>query len=321
MHDGVIILDDHDSILYLNQAAEGLLGKGADASYQKRLSEVMRSFPARLLAEERAAFSEKGEAHELVKGRYFEIQCSPIRDPSEGILGKLVILRGLTEQRKAEREALQANLKLDLLSSITRHDVLNQLTVIEGHLALVRLRTEDKEILYHIDASLGAKRVIERQISFFRDYQGMRNQARTWQDVETAFMEAGRSLVGDGVRLSADAGRVELLADPLLTKVLYNLIDNSLAHGERVSSISLSAEWDGDGLRLLYEDDGVGVPTEHKEKIFERGFGKKTGFGMFLSKEILAISGMSIVEDRELGRGARFVISVPPGHYRFPLAS
>jgi signal transduction histidine kinase len=64
------------------------------------------------------------------------------------------------------------------------------------------------------------------------------------------------------------------------------------------------------------EDDGNGVVAKEKEKIFERGFGKNTGFGLALSREILAITGITITENGEPGKGARFEMLVPEGAYR-----
>ncbi|WP_054848640.1 ATP-binding protein [Methanoculleus chikugoensis] len=73
------------------------------------------------------------------------------------------------------------------------------------------------------------------------------------------------------------------------------------------------------GISLVYEDDGIGIPYEVKENLFKRGFGRQTGFGLFLSREILAITDLSIRETGEPGKGARFEIGgVPPGgFYRF----
>jgi signal transduction histidine kinase len=64
------------------------------------------------------------------------------------------------------------------------------------------------------------------------------------------------------------------------------------------------------------EDDGDGIIAEEKEKIFERGFGKNTGLGLALSREILAITGITITETGEPGKGARFEIAVPKGMWR-----
>ncbi len=66
----------------------------------------------------------------------------------------------------------------------------------------------------------------------------------------------------------------------------------------------------------MCEDDGEGVPADEKEKIFERGFGKNTGLGLFISREILDITGITIRETGVPGKGARFEMAVPKGTYR-----
>ena len=68
---------------------------------------------------------------------------------------------------------------------------------------------------------------------------------------------------------------------------------------------------------IRIEDDGIGIPVHDKELIFERGFGKNTGLGLFLSREILSITNISIREVGEFQHGARFEINVPQGVYRF----
>jgi len=68
---------------------------------------------------------------------------------------------------------------------------------------------------------------------------------------------------------------------------------------------------------VIYKDNGEGIPVEYKEAIFERKFFKHTGFGLFLSRTILGITGMKIRETGEPGKGAKFEIIVPMGAYRF----
>ena len=99
-------------------------------------------------------------------------------------------------------------------------------------------------------------------------------------------------------------------------QVFCNLIDNSLRHGERVSEIRLSIKKEDPDLLLIYEDNGTGVVPEEKEKIFLKGFGKHTGLGMFLIKEILSITGLTIRENGIYLQGARFEIRVPAGKFR-----
>jgi len=89
-------------------------------------------------------------------------------------------------------------------------------------------------------------------------------------------------------------------------------------HGEQVTRIKMSAEQRGDAMLFVYEDDGVGISEEDKKRLFEKGFGKNTGFGLFLSREILAITGITITETGTPGKGVRFEILVPPGAWRRP---
>jgi signal transduction histidine kinase len=119
------------------------------------------------------------------------------------------------------------------------------------------------------------------------------------------------------VSLTLRTNGIEVYADPLLEKVFENLADNSLRHGERVRQITISTQSREDGgIALVYEDDGIGIRDEDKERVFVKGFGKNTGLGMFLSREILAITDFSILENGTFGNGVRFEILIPPGKHR-----
>lgn len=93
-------------------------------------------------------------------------------------------------------------------------------------------------------------------------------------------------------------------------------MDNALRYGRTITTIRFSAEPRGDYLTILCEDDGVGIPPKDKERIFERVFGQTSGLGRALSEEILAITGITICETGEPGKGARFEIHVPNGAFR-----
>jgi signal transduction histidine kinase len=98
--------------------------------------------------------------------------------------------------------------------------------------------------------------------------------------------------------------------------VFYNLLDNTFRHGGGVTRISLSCRESKDGLEIFVQDNGCGVAHVDKPLIFNQTFGRNTGLGLFLTREILSITGISIAEDGEPGKGARFVITVPKGAYR-----
>jgi signal transduction histidine kinase len=119
------------------------------------------------------------------------------------------------------------------------------------------------------------------------------------------------------IRVDAEGTDLELFADPLLVKVFYNLIDNALRYGgEKMTSIHLVSRKDHEHLIITIEDDSNGIRAEDKPHLFTKGFGTHTGLGLFLSREILSITGITITENGEPGKGARFEITVPKGAWR-----
>jgi PAS domain S-box-containing protein len=224
----------------------------------------------------------------------------------------------ITERRRAEDALKRANDKLSLLNSITRHDILNQLVVVQGYTDLLKskdVKRQFTEYVVRIEKSLGT---IKRQVEFTRDYQTMGVKEPLWQDLHSVFKRASVGLDLTGLDVYMDGNDWEVFADPMFEKVFYNLLDNSLRHGGQVTRLSLEAgELDGH-LTLSYADDGTGIPQGDKERIFEMGFGKHTGLGLFLVKAILEITQCSIDEEGGENEGARFVIRVPPDCYRRP---
>ena len=210
-----------------------------------------------------------------------------------------------------------ANDKLNLLSSITRHDILNQLTAFGAYLELIKSNISDKKILDYITKEETISETIKAQILFTKDYQELGVLSPQWHDVKKTILTATATLPLPPHTLSVTFDNLEIYADPLLEKVFYNLVENSLRHGGALTRVTFSCTHPGpDGLTLIYEDNGVGVPFQYKEAIFNRQYFKHTGFGLFLSREILSMSGLSIRETGKPGKGARFEISVPEGKFR-----
>lgn len=118
------------------------------------------------------------------------------------------------------------------------------------------------------------------------------------------------------IGLSADLPSVEVFADPILEKVFYNLLENAVRHGQKVTAITVSAREIPEGLVICWEDNGVGIPAHEKERIFQRDYGKHTGLGLFLAREICSVTGITLTETGDPGKGARFELLVPAGSYR-----
>jgi signal transduction histidine kinase len=251
----------------------------------------------------------------FTNGRIFELYVQPQRI-GDHIVGRVWSFHDITRQRQADEAVTAANNKLVLLSTITRHDILNQMTALLFHLELLDKDNRDPGASAHISTMEKILGLIREQLEFTRDYPDLGLKKPEWQDAGTVFTKAAGSFAGRNISFSGEIGHVEIFCDPMFGQVFYNLIDNSLRHGKRVSEIRLSIKKEDSDLLLVYEDNGTGVLPEEKEKIFLKGFGKHTGLGMFLIKEILSITGLAIRENGIYLQGARFEIRVPAGKFR-----
>jgi signal transduction histidine kinase len=83
-----------------------------------------------------------------------------------------------------------------------------------------------------------------------------------------------------------------------------------------MTSIHVKTHEDNGVLVITVEDDGNGISAKDKKQLFTKGFGKRTGLGLYLSREILSITGITINENGEPGKGARFEIVVPKSNFR-----
>ncbi len=209
-----------------------------------------------------------------------------------------------------------ANSKLNLMSSITRHDLINNLTAMQGYVQLCRLDRSPEKIAPYLDSMERLTAAAGALLAFTKDYQDLGMAPPTWQSINGVMSKVMAQLDIQAVRFTSSALGVKVLADPMLEKVFYNIMENSLRHGGGVTMIEVSCVRLDKALLLVFVDDGTGVPNGNKERIFERGFGKNSGLGLFLSREILAITGMSISERGKEGQGVRFEIEVPDSGYR-----
>jgi len=241
---------------------------------------------------------------------------TPIFGSDGSVTGAVLMVNDVTELKKTEAALSQANRKLNLLSSITRHDIQNSLHVLYGYLDLACESRDETERTNFIGKAIEQVKKIRSEIGFTRDYQDLGVHAPEWQEPQQILEQAWQFVPAGAVTLHADLGGVFVYADPMLGKVVSNLIDNALRHGGAVTSITVYFRVTPDGLVWIVEDDGVGLPEAMKEKVFLKGVGKNTGYGLFLAREILGITDIGIRETGEPGKGARFEILVPPGRYR-----
>ena len=245
--------------------------------------------------------------------RYIEMCVGVTKDAGGRTIKTHGVNQDITERKKAEEALRRANYQLNLLSGVTRHDVSNKITGILGYINLAEMQSDDPVIHGYLKKIESAVTDIQSQVEFNRIYNDLGTSDPQWIELDKIIP---RSHVPSTITLITDIQSVELFADPMLGKAIFNLLDNSLRHGRHVTEIRVTSEKAGDELAVVWEDNGIGVAAEEKNRIFERGFGKNTGMGMFLIREILSLTGITIKENGIPGRGARFEMIVPKRQYR-----
>jgi len=223
----------------------------------------------------------------------------------------------ITERKMYEKHLHEANRRMLILSQITRHDIMNQLTNVFSISTLISDEITDvhiKDLLELMDRGLSTMR---DQMEFSKSYQELGLHGAAWQDVNACIEKGKLLLLRSPVELLADDIPM-IFADPLFEKVVYNLIENSTRHGKSVTQIEITfLVGENDSGILTFKDNGVGIPDEDKEKIFDMNFGKNTGLGLFLTREILGLTDITIHECGQFGQSAQFQLMIPAGYWKW----
>ena len=223
----------------------------------------------------------------------------------------VTILTDLTEQKRMEEELRVSRKKLSLLNSITLHDLTNQLTTLYGYLDLARSKSNPALAREYINKAIVSGEKMRRAMLFSQDYLRMGEQSPEWYSAQDVVSRGiAEAQMGDAV-VVVDLKGLEIYADPLIRKAFHNLGFNAVRHGN-AREVKFTYEMKGDDLAIICEDNGTGVLPEKRKEMFDDRF----GHGLYLVREILAITGMTIRET-EPAKGARFEILVPRGRYRF----
>jgi PAS domain S-box-containing protein len=325
----IVKLDKDSQITFINEYARHYFGLDTDEVLGRPLSETplfaSGADPVRDMGNfvrdvgtrpDRYAFRETEHVKKNGERVWISWRNKPVLDKDNTVIGVICFGTDMTEPRNAEHALFKANQKIKLLNNITRHDILNQLTILGGYIELSRELTKDKEMLGFIEHERNATKAIRTMIKFTKDYQDIGLYRPQWQYLKNIVSLLANAFDFGNVVLKNELGQLRIYADPLFEKVVYNLLENAIRHGRSLTFIRFSSQIVKDGCLVICEDDGVGVPEEEKEKIFLREYGKHTGFGLFLSREILGITGAVIRETGIPGKGARFEILIPEGSFR-----
>ena len=279
-----------------------------------------------------------------------ELSARARRRAEEAEAGRREIERLYTELRDAFERASQAEalrrserLKSALLDAVT-HDIRTPLTSIKASVTTLldelRARGEDaakldaegrREMLEVIDEEADRlNRFVEGLVELARIEAGQLELRRRWGTVDEIVMTAleraepltRRHAVEVSIEKDLPVVRVDAKA---VAEVLYTLLDNAAKYSPAGTRIKVSASQADEMMRLTVEDQGSGVPTELRERVFDKFFRAMrdgdmgaqpsgTGMGLAIARGIVEAHGGRIwVDDPGLGRGTRVALTLPVG--------
>ena len=327
MAESAWVIDFSGNFLEVNNAAVEVLGYSKEelfsigiAGIDNNLSrEHVSELIERLLIVKKQVFE---TVHTRKDGCKIPVEISSSLVTFQGKQAILSIARDVTERKKAEENLKEERNRIELLNeklrvvgSLTRHDVGNKLMTAKSNVYLLKRRVGDNpELAKYFDAIDCALAASDRLFEFSRLYEKIGSEKLSKENVFESFNQAIALVKNLGnVQVVNECQGLQVIADSLLKQLFYNFIDNSLKHGEKLTQICLRYVENVYGLKLFYEDNGVGISEESKIKLFEAGFstGKGSGLGLYLIKKMMDVYGWTITEEGEPGKGAKFIITIP----------
>jgi PAS domain S-box-containing protein len=314
----IVIRDLEGRIVRANRAYAERMGVPAERLIGMHMSELMAEDWAMTHAEDLEIIRtgkplmsvEKAYRARDTEKRWGLVDTLPYIDDSGKARGVISFTLDITRRKLMEEELERARKKLYLLGSITRHDLLNHLTALNGYLGIAQFKQDEKLTQDYVQKAAWSGENMRKILEFSQDYERMGTQRPTWFRVQEVAEKGVAEVQAHDAKVSLELEGVEILADRMVEKVFHNLADNAVRHGN-ASQVRFFLEKKGEDLKIVCQDDGVGVPPGKRAGMFDDRF----GHGLYLVKEVLKMTGMSI-EETSPPNGARFEITVPPGNYR-----
>jgi len=223
----------------------------------------------------------------------------------------------ITSRVQAEHALKAANNKISILSQISSDHLHRSVDEIIESVDEADARCSDAGTHTYFERIRTLAWNVVRQLFLAESYKDLGAVPPVWMSVQKS-LETSRFPSDDKtVSIRCWTGRLEVYADPLFADVLTHLLDNSLRHSAgRLKNIIVTYHETPLGLDLSVRDDGAGIPAEKKQQLFEYDAEGNAGIGLFICRQIVEVTGMTIQETGTEGSGVQFVIHVPPGSYR-----
>ncbi len=311
-----IALHSEGKVVFINKIAQKLMGiKKEEEIIGKPVLDFVHPDYKRVISERIKKIEVDGEFGEPDEEKFIRLDGKEIDVSVTGnyitYMSKpavQVVFTDITESKKREEELDAYRKHIKLINKILRHDIINNLTVINGALRLYG-KSKEEELLE--EASVYVNKSVElinrmRELeSFISSHRDLKLYPVT--DILNKVIESYPAITFN------IEGEGQVLVDESLSSVIDNIIRNAVIHG-KTDRIDVSIGETDKYCEIRIADYGVGISDEVKGKIFEEGFvyGETggTGLGLYIVKKAMENYGGHIhVEDNTPG-GAVFVLAL-----------
>jgi len=321
--DWICLVDPEGRILRTNRGVESLFGIPPGQVIGKNCYELVHGSACSIetCPRMRMLASKQRESLEIQTQKHpgwLQITVDPVFDHAGNLVSAVHVVREITDRMREQKALEQAKKKLYLLNYVTFNEIQSSVFTLWGFQQFIKERVKEPAVqsAFVKEGELLSK--ITKSLKFAQAYQNLGLKPPAWQDVGHVFLLAISHLDFLAMKHDILLDDLEIFSDPLLEQVLFILADNTLTHGKKATRVTLRYTSGPESITIIYEDDGVGIPDTIKEEVFSPDFQKTKALGLFLAREILEITGITIRETGTPGQGARFEIIVPRGAYRFP---
>ncbi len=320
MAEGIILLNTKGVILGINRAASTLFGTTRNAVGKYILS-VNRNLELSELLSGIESGVRKEKIIDLNGGKY-QLALNPVRE-SGNISGAVLLMLDVTEKERRDemRREFTANVSHELKTPL--HTIAGCAELLENGM----VRPEDTARFYsQIHGEAGRMiALVEDIIRLSHLDEGAEDMKREHVDLYDLAAETVKSLSREaesaGVSLSVEGQSSVVIGTPqLLESIVYNLTDNAIKYNRQGGTVKVSVEPFSDGVRLSVADTGIGIPPEHRERIFERFYrvdksrSKElggTGLGLSIVKHAARLHNAKIELQSAEGKGTTITVIFP----------
>ena len=332
MREGVVAVDNKERIISMNQSAAVLFECDPVQCQDKNIQEVVRNLPLQLFIR-KAITGRELEEDDIVLyqngEKILNLKSSPLLDAGKEQVGTLVVINEVTQLRRLE------NMRKDFVANVS-HEIKTPLTAIKGFVETLHQGNVDKPeeserflgiIQKHVDR---LSSIIDDLLSLSRIEQEDMRQAIEFEnkpinDIFRSAVQICRSKAEEkniAINQVCEKSLRAYIDPPLLEQAVVNLLDNAIKYSEPNSAINLTAILNDSEVRIIVEDQGIGIAKKHLSRLFERFYrvdkarSRKmggTGLGLAIVKHIAQAHGGQVTVKSTADKGSTFTIHLPRG--------